>query len=145
MPVLSVRISWSGQQSISRCLAAVSDLTEVSVGSNQASAIKTHCKVTVHSKSASWCQCVPLRLLVFGVALLRTESDFLLNQVKGKGASGSFVVVSNAGKTVPKARDRKVRWIILNSTLKCIALKHLTQCSQHSVLLAVLFLPKYSN
>lgn len=41
--------------------------------------------------------------------MLRTETDFLMNQVKGKGASGSFVVVSNAGKTVPKARDRKVR------------------------------------
>lgn len=38
---------------MSQCLAAVSDLTEVSVGSNQASAIKTHCRVTVHSKSAS--------------------------------------------------------------------------------------------
>lgn len=80
--------------------------------------------------------------------LLRTEMDFLLNQVKGKGASGSFVVVSNAGKTVPKARDRKVRWIILNNTQKFIALKHmyLAQCSQPSVLLlAVLLLPKNSN
>jgi len=51
--------------------------------------------------------------------------------VKGKGASGSFVVVSNAGKTVPKARDRKVSCIALNNTLENLALKHmyLMKCS----------------
>jgi len=46
--------------------------------------------------------------------------------VKGKGASGSFVVVSNAGKTVQKARDRKVRWSALSATLKHM---HLMKCS----------------
>ncbi|XP_035757710.1 heterochromatin protein 1-binding protein 3 isoform X2 [Egretta garzetta] len=40
-------------------------------------------------------------------ALKRELERGIIRQVKGKGASGSFVVVSNAGKTVPKARDRK--------------------------------------
>ncbi|NXT02437.1 HP1B3 protein, partial [Jacana jacana] len=40
-------------------------------------------------------------------ALKRELERGLIRQVKGKGASGSFVVVSSAGKTVPKARDRK--------------------------------------
>ncbi|KAI1231345.1 hypothetical protein IHE44_0007789 [Lamprotornis superbus] len=43
-------------------------------------------------------------------ATSRPKMDAILTEaikVKGKGASGSFVVVSNAGKTVPKARDRK--------------------------------------
>uniref|UniRef100_A0A8C8AUQ7 Heterochromatin protein 1-binding protein 3 n=1 Tax=Otus sunia TaxID=257818 RepID=A0A8C8AUQ7_9STRI len=40
-------------------------------------------------------------------ALKRELERGIIRQVKGKGASGSFVVVSNAGKTVPKARDKK--------------------------------------
>ncbi|KAM9115872.1 heterochromatin protein 1-binding protein 3 isoform 5-T8 [Pangshura tecta] len=40
-------------------------------------------------------------------ALKRELERGVIRQVKGKGASGSFVVVSNAGKTVPKSRDRK--------------------------------------
>ncbi|KAM8796267.1 HP1B3 protein, partial [Eudromia elegans] len=40
-------------------------------------------------------------------ALKRELERGIIRQVKGKGASGSFVVVSNAGKTVLKARDRK--------------------------------------
>ncbi|XP_058674820.1 heterochromatin protein 1-binding protein 3 isoform X1 [Ammospiza caudacuta] len=40
-------------------------------------------------------------------ALKRELERGIIRQVKGKGASGSFVVVSNAGKTVPKSRDRK--------------------------------------
>uniref|UniRef100_A0A669QM76 Heterochromatin protein 1-binding protein 3 n=1 Tax=Phasianus colchicus TaxID=9054 RepID=A0A669QM76_PHACC len=40
-------------------------------------------------------------------ALKRELERGIIRQVKGKGASGSFVVVSNAGKTVQKARDRK--------------------------------------
>ncbi|KFU88193.1 Heterochromatin protein 1-binding protein 3 [Chaetura pelagica] len=40
-------------------------------------------------------------------ALKRELERGIIRQVKGKGASGSFVVVSNTGKTVPKARDRK--------------------------------------
>ncbi|NXI36708.1 HP1B3 protein, partial [Galbula dea] len=40
-------------------------------------------------------------------ALKRELERGIIRQVKGKGASGSFMVVSNAGKTVPKARDRK--------------------------------------
>ncbi|XP_038603465.1 heterochromatin protein 1-binding protein 3 isoform X2 [Tachyglossus aculeatus] len=40
-------------------------------------------------------------------ALKRELERGVIRQVKGKGASGSFVVVPNAGKTVQKSRDRK--------------------------------------
>ncbi|KAM8927293.1 heterochromatin protein 1-binding protein 3 isoform 2-T2 [Pelodytes ibericus] len=40
-------------------------------------------------------------------ALKRELQRGIIRQVKGKGASGSFVVVSNSGKTAPKSRDRK--------------------------------------
>uniref|UniRef100_A0A8D0G5W8 Heterochromatin protein 1-binding protein 3 n=1 Tax=Sphenodon punctatus TaxID=8508 RepID=A0A8D0G5W8_SPHPU len=40
-------------------------------------------------------------------ALKRELERGVIRQVKGKGASGSFVVVPNAGKTAPKSRDRK--------------------------------------
>ncbi|XP_065594322.1 heterochromatin protein 1-binding protein 3 isoform X1 [Cyrtonyx montezumae] len=40
-------------------------------------------------------------------ALKRELERGIIRQVKGKGASGSFMVVSNAGKTVQKSRDRK--------------------------------------
>ncbi|XP_074162113.1 heterochromatin protein 1-binding protein 3 isoform X1 [Sminthopsis crassicaudata] len=40
-------------------------------------------------------------------ALKRELQRGVIRQVKGKGASGSFVVVPNAGKTVQKSKDRK--------------------------------------
>uniref|UniRef100_F6S3D3 Heterochromatin protein 1-binding protein 3 n=1 Tax=Ornithorhynchus anatinus TaxID=9258 RepID=F6S3D3_ORNAN len=40
-------------------------------------------------------------------ALKRELERGVIRQVKGKGASGSFVVVPNAGKTIQKSRDRK--------------------------------------
>ncbi|XP_060115353.1 heterochromatin protein 1-binding protein 3 [Heteronotia binoei] len=40
-------------------------------------------------------------------ALKRELERGLIRQVKGKGASGSFVVTPNSGKTAPKSRDRK--------------------------------------
>uniref|UniRef100_A0A8V5H9I8 Heterochromatin protein 1-binding protein 3 n=1 Tax=Melopsittacus undulatus TaxID=13146 RepID=A0A8V5H9I8_MELUD len=40
-------------------------------------------------------------------ALKRELERGIIRQVKGKGASGSFVVVASAGKSVPKSRDRK--------------------------------------
>uniref|UniRef100_A0A670J392 Heterochromatin protein 1-binding protein 3 n=1 Tax=Podarcis muralis TaxID=64176 RepID=A0A670J392_PODMU len=40
-------------------------------------------------------------------ALKRELERGVIRQVKGKGASGSFVVAPNSGKTAPKSRDRK--------------------------------------
>ncbi|XP_063001476.1 heterochromatin protein 1-binding protein 3 isoform X2 [Elgaria multicarinata webbii] len=40
-------------------------------------------------------------------ALKRELERGLIRQVKGKGASGSFVVAPNSGKAAPKSRDRK--------------------------------------
>ncbi|XP_063798138.1 heterochromatin protein 1-binding protein 3 isoform X2 [Pseudophryne corroboree] len=40
-------------------------------------------------------------------ALKRELQRGIIRQVKGKGASGSFVVVSNSGKSAPKSKDRK--------------------------------------
>ncbi|XP_066493629.1 heterochromatin protein 1-binding protein 3 isoform X2 [Tiliqua scincoides] len=40
-------------------------------------------------------------------ALKRELERGAIRQVKGKGASGSFVVVPNSGKAAPKSRDRK--------------------------------------
>ncbi|XP_075046911.1 heterochromatin protein 1-binding protein 3 [Mixophyes fleayi] len=40
-------------------------------------------------------------------ALKRELQRGIIRQVKGKGASGSFVVVSNSGKSAPKSRDKK--------------------------------------
>lgn len=40
-------------------------------------------------------------------ALKRELQRGAIRQVKGKGASGSFVVVSNSGKSAPKSRDKK--------------------------------------
>lgn len=40
-------------------------------------------------------------------ALKRELERGVIRQVKGKGASGSFVVVPNSGKAAPKSRDRK--------------------------------------
>ncbi|XP_044523761.1 heterochromatin protein 1-binding protein 3 isoform X2 [Monodelphis domestica] len=40
-------------------------------------------------------------------ALKRELQRGVIRQVKGKGASGSFVVVPNAGKTVQKSKDKK--------------------------------------
>ncbi|KAM9299640.1 heterochromatin protein 1-binding protein 3 [Gastrophryne carolinensis] len=40
-------------------------------------------------------------------ALKRELQRGAIRQVKGKGASGSFVVVSNSGKSAPKSKDKK--------------------------------------
>lgn len=40
-----------------------------------------------------------------------------LRQVKGKGASGSFVVAPNSGKAASKSRDRKVSPVELPAAL----------------------------
>ncbi|XP_063293202.1 heterochromatin protein 1-binding protein 3 [Pelobates fuscus] len=40
-------------------------------------------------------------------ALKRELQRGIIRQVKGKGASGSFVVVSNSGKSAPKSKDKK--------------------------------------
>uniref|UniRef100_A0A8C5QDU6 Heterochromatin protein 1-binding protein 3 n=1 Tax=Leptobrachium leishanense TaxID=445787 RepID=A0A8C5QDU6_9ANUR len=40
-------------------------------------------------------------------ALKRELQRGIIRQVKGKGASGSFVVVSNSGKATPKSKDKK--------------------------------------
>ncbi|XP_053307368.1 heterochromatin protein 1-binding protein 3 isoform X2 [Spea bombifrons] len=40
-------------------------------------------------------------------ALKRELQRGIIRQVKGKGASGSFMVTSNSGKSAPKARDKK--------------------------------------
>lgn len=62
--------------------------------------------------------------------MLVITAKFNLLQVKGKGASGSFVVVQKSRKTPQKSRNKKVRSLYhsLYTVILLLLLKILTLC-----------------